>query len=64
MKRILFVLAIGLSACNSQKKEATVIDTTATNQKIDTKKDTVEKSEEVKADDRLNKIMKNRKNVK
>ena len=71
MKNILFVLMIGLGACTSEKKQTTVVsDTTSVIKNVDTiKKDTVkvspvkEKSIEQKADDRLDKIMKKRKNL-
>ncbi|PWS25939.1 hypothetical protein DHW03_19085 [Pedobacter yonginense] len=72
MKKILFVLMLGLGACTSENKQTSVVtDTTTVIKNVDTiKKDTVkvapvkEKSIEQKADDRLDNIMKKRKSVK
>jgi len=72
MKKILFVLMLGLVACTSENKQTNVVtDTTTVVKDVDTiKKETVkvspvkEKSIEQKADDRLDNIMKKRKSVK
>jgi len=71
MKRALFVIIIGLSACTAENKQANVsVDTTSKFKNIDSSKvDTLnkapakEKSLEQQADERLDKIMKKKKYV-
>ncbi|SFH48858.1 hypothetical protein [Pedobacter insulae] len=73
MKKALFIIIIGLSACTTENKQAniSVADTTSKFKNIDSVKvDTLnkapakEKSFEQQADERLDKIIKKRKNVK
>jgi len=72
MKKILFLLILGLGACTGENKQTSIgTDTTTVIKNLDTiKKDTVndapekEKSIDQKADDRLDNIMKKRKSVK